>query len=221
MNYTLHKLPEGFIVTSDEEVKYKETWYNPMTADIGINWHEKGIPKEWSKTLKVIAQQDQIDFSSLSEEEQKEIGWVNIDLTKLCHYDRRNPDFQIKEEYGYDEEEVKATGNFAKNNCACDNCFYGRSKLTEQLLKAQELLSDRRFTLEDVLKIADKYHNIMCLYGNVKGIEYLQSLSQLKSWKIELEMGFMKTNEDGIEYGFPDMTQPKLTNGKIKIIKIL
>ena len=37
-----------------------------------------------------------------------------IDLTKLCYYDRRNPDFSIKEEYGYDKEEVEATGNFAK-----------------------------------------------------------------------------------------------------------
>ena len=59
---------------------------------------------------------------------------AEIDLTNLCYYDKRNPDFQIKEEYGYDKEEVEATGNFAKKDCACDNCFYGRSKLTEQLI---------------------------------------------------------------------------------------
>ena len=64
---------------------------------------------------------------------------LKIDLTKLCYYDRRNPDFSIKEEYGYDKEEVEATGNFAKKDCACDNCFYGRSSLTEQLIKSQEL----------------------------------------------------------------------------------
>ena len=61
-----------------------------------------------------------------------------INLTNLCFYDRRNPDFSIKEEYGYDKEEVETTGNFAKEDCACDNCFYGRSKLTEQLILQQE-----------------------------------------------------------------------------------
>ena len=63
---------------------------------------------------------------------------INIDLTKLCFYDRRNPDFQIKEEYGYDKEEVEATGNYSKKDCACDNCFYGRSNLTEQLILQQK-----------------------------------------------------------------------------------
>jgi hypothetical protein len=65
-------------------------------------------------------------------------GVAEIDLTKLCYYDRRNPDFQIKEEYGYDKEEVESTGNFSKKDCACDNCFYGRSKLTEQLIWQQD-----------------------------------------------------------------------------------
>lgn len=76
----------------------------------------------------------------------------NIDLTKLCHYDRRNPDFSIKEEYGYDKEEVEATGNFAKKDCACDNCFYGRSVLTEQLIKAKET---HPFSEEDMIEFAE------------------------------------------------------------------
>jgi hypothetical protein len=75
--------------------------------------------------------------------------FAEIDLTKLCYYDKRNPDFQIKEEYGYDKEEVEATGNFAKKDCACDNCFYGRSKLTEQLIWQQE----RSYSEEEVLEI--------------------------------------------------------------------
>jgi hypothetical protein len=71
---------------------------------------------------------------------------AKIDLTKLCYYDKRNPDFQIKEEYGYDKEEVESTGNFSKKDCACDNCFYGRSKLTEQLIWQQE----RMYSEEDL-----------------------------------------------------------------------
>lgn len=77
-----------------------------------------------------------------------------IDLTKLCYYDRRNPDFSIKEEYGYDKEEVEATGNFAKKDCACDNCFYGRSALTEQLIKSQET---HPFSEEDMIDFAEFY----------------------------------------------------------------
>jgi hypothetical protein len=71
---------------------------------------------------------------------------TEINLTRLCYYDKRNPDFQIKEEYGYDKEEVEATGNFSKKDCACDNCFYGRSKLTEQLIWQQE----RMYSEEDL-----------------------------------------------------------------------
>ena len=76
---------------------------------------------------------------------------AEIDLTRLCYYDRRNPDFQIKEEYGYDKEEVEATGNFAKKDCVCDNCFYGRSKLTEQLLWQQE----RMYSEEEVILLLE------------------------------------------------------------------
>ena len=75
-----------------------------------------------------------------------------IDLTKLCYYDRRNPDFFIKEEYDYDKEEVEATGNFAKKDCTCDNCFYGRSQLTEQLIKSQET---HPFSEEDMIGFAE------------------------------------------------------------------
>ena len=74
---------------------------------------------------------------------------AEIDLTRLCYYDRRNPDFQIKEEYGYDKEKVEATGNFAKKDCACDNCFLGSSKLTEQLIWQQK----RMYSEEEVYNI--------------------------------------------------------------------
>lgn len=71
--------------------------------------------------------------------------------TNLCFYDRRNPDFLIKEEYGYDKEEVDATGNFARKECSCDNCFYRRSKLAEQLI----LKSDKVYSKQCVLNILE------------------------------------------------------------------
>jgi hypothetical protein len=223
---TLHKLPEGFIVTSDETPNNFD-WV--IDNDCKNSWQLQIQPQtDLSKYKKVIAQQDQIDFSGLKEEEQKQIGWFDVDLTKLCYYDKRNPDFQIKEEYGYDEEEVKATGNFAKNNCACDNCFYGRSKLTEQLIKIQELLtSDKRFTLEDIRKAfhagqLDKGNN---WYGGDVNL-FIQSLSQPKSWEIEVEveyrdmMGMWISRPTILEH-LDRPSRPKLTNGKIKILKVL
>jgi hypothetical protein len=83
-------------------------------------------------------------------QEYEEIA--EIDLTKLCYYDKRNPDFQIKEEYGYDKEEVESTGNFSKKDCACDNCFYGRSKLTEQLIWQQD---KNKYSEEDMQEYAE------------------------------------------------------------------
>jgi hypothetical protein len=91
------------------------------------------------------------------------INQTEIDLTKLCYYDKRNPDFQIKEEYGYDKEEVEATGNFSKKDCACDNCFYGRSKLTEQLIWQTE----RMYSEEDLRNAFDSAREFDSLDGIV------------------------------------------------------
>lgn len=113
-----------------------------------------------------------------------------IDLTKLCYYDRRNPDFSIKEEYGYDKEEVEATGNFAKKDCSCDNCFYGRSALTEQLVKSQETHSNSD---EDMIEFAEwkgkekfewniKYNNWTSQLIQYSGCVYTTK-ELLKLWK--------------------------------------
>jgi len=55
---------------------------------------------------------------------------------KLCHYDLRNPD-GVKSYGLLDAEEIKEEGygNHKKEDCACDNCFYGRTKMAEELLK--------------------------------------------------------------------------------------
>lgn len=82
-----------------------------------------------------------------------------IDLTQLCYYDMRNPDFNITEENGYDKEEIEATGNFAKKDCYCDNCFYGRTKLTEQLIEM--------YTEEEVLNLIYDFYS----YFNQKVVE--------------------------------------------------
>jgi hypothetical protein len=50
-------------------------------------------------------------------------------LENLCSYDKRNPNNVIDE----DEPEEPRT------NCYCDNCFYGRDKLAEEILRLKDI----------------------------------------------------------------------------------
>jgi hypothetical protein len=61
-----------------------------------------------------------------------------IDLTNLCYYDKRNPDCSADDE---DIEDHKKFLNKKNKTCSCDNCFYGRTQLTEQLIYLQEKLN--------------------------------------------------------------------------------
>lgn len=47
-------------------------------------------------------------------------------LEKLCYYDKRNPNNYL--EY-IDEEDIP------KDICYCDNCFYSRTELANEILK--------------------------------------------------------------------------------------
>jgi hypothetical protein len=57
----------------------------------------------------------------------------------LCYYDTRNPEgvsLYIKwSPEIYDEEEISKFGEFSKEECACDNCFYGRHNLANYILE--------------------------------------------------------------------------------------
>jgi len=84
--YELHKLPEGFIITSNQQPVnglYLDTYINKVKNTNGAEYGINEITKQ------VIAQQNQIDFSNLTEEEQEEIGWIepkswNIEIETEC-----------------------------------------------------------------------------------------------------------------------------------------
>lgn len=59
-------------------------------------------------------------------------------LNNLCAYDPRNPNRILLDEYP----------PFPNPNCACDNCFYGRTKLAEKLLLANEAIDKALEQLE-------------------------------------------------------------------------
>lgn len=59
-------------------------------------------------------------------------------LQSLCYYDKRNPDCTLDEDELEGHNEMVIRNNQRKRTntkCVCDNCFYGRTKLAEELLK--------------------------------------------------------------------------------------
>ena len=69
---------------------------------------------------------------------------LEVDLSGLCYYDLRNPSGVIEYLNTLDEsevdDEINEYANHARKDCVCDNCFYGRTELTEQLLKLVKLI---------------------------------------------------------------------------------
>lgn len=218
----LIKLQDKFILVSDEETLSQngDFYLGYPNYDTIFQWKMEGMHEGKSVWInKIIAGIPELpvtDFSLLSEEDCKTIGLSTIDLTKLCCYDQRNPDFQIKEEYGYDKEEVNATGNFAKKDCACDNCFYGRAELTEQLITAQ-YLNDKMFSLEDIDKAIEYGHSSKMPFNEDWYDEFIQSLQQT-SWDVEVEMQPTEQFDEATSIG---VYVPKITNNSVKITKII
>ena len=159
---TLHKLPEGFIVTSDEKLEINDIVYS---MDGIHEWFGLVLTTE-PLPLKVIAQQDQIDFSALTEEEQKEIGYFNVEKLAL--------------KPAIEDSKIYTTSN----------TYDFRRGFEKGFQKAQELLSDRRFTLEDVqFAITQAFLSGMERIEEITDVQnqIIQSLSQPKSWQIEGE----------------------------------
>jgi hypothetical protein len=147
---------------TEDDYKYTDEDFKKYIHYI-FDCYEKGMSVYKCLEFMYFAERDMDDQLFNREPKQEKLEeTTEINLTRLCYYDKRNPDFQIKEEYGYDKEEVEATGNFSKKDCACDNCFYGRSKLTEQLIWQQE----RMYSEEDMIEFAfNTYHYISELMG--------------------------------------------------------
>ena len=226
IEYTLHKLPQGFIITSGDDFHNDNLVPNDFAYHRGTkevlqvisknnetgSWLcNDGTNRDCYKLFKVIAQQDQIDFSALSEEEQKEIGWFDVasfaSVAVICNGGLITTENEQEVAFSY---------------------YY------QGFQKAQELLSDRRFTLEDVkkaLKLAWlEGHDNRLGINRATREEWenttIQSLSQ-QSWKVELEMEWVTDNDDDHDEGgtlpgsLEYYQQPKVTDGKIKILKLI
>jgi hypothetical protein len=92
----------------------------------------------------------------------KEEHKQEIDLTNLCYHDKRNPDCSVDDE---DIEDHKKSLLKKNTKCSCDNCFYGRTELTEQLIwqaaTSQEQIKDLQEQIEQHKKIGQLYKSII------------------------------------------------------------
>jgi len=94
-------------------------YLNPLSGICSLCWNEK-FPNE----------KEEIHKDDLLEPKQETLEEAaGIDLSLLCYHDKRNPDY-----IPYDEDDLTKM----PTDCSCDNCFYGRTKLTEQLIRQTE-----------------------------------------------------------------------------------
>lgn len=133
----LIQVNNGFVVVDLKSKILNGDWcIHPTTLNISQQSFDNNLRIYWNR---IIFATPNLNLEGVPVIEEKELPF-----DKLCYYDRRYSDFSIKEEYGYDKEEVEATGDFSKKDCACDNCFYGRSKLANQIIEqAQQNLFTR------------------------------------------------------------------------------
>lgn len=230
-NMRLFKLTEGYILTSDEVIKEGELGFSINDATythhnhLGVDYGKKIIASTFHPKL------HKIDFSDLSEENCKKIGWFDVE-------------------------------DMARRWCTMQttrSTDYWRSMVSvyiEGFQKALELLSEKRFTEEDMVSIFHMGHQVGMntllsiqqgkVEPDVEKIrnETIQSLSQPKSWEVEVEMELIDVDYAWSLYQ-DDTTrqfhfhhydsglktfkkafihlykQPKVTSNKIKIIKVL
>jgi hypothetical protein len=173
MKTTLYKLKEGYVLCNNEDIKDNDI------VLVNKKWHDNvlrifttvfGGTKEGCK--KVLTQSP--DFSLLSEEDAKEIGW--FDFGKI-----------------FKEESETKFGS----QLFIDYATIG-------FKKALELTADRRFTEEDMIKAyhwgtnagasfessCGDHDNSEVIheaheFADAEEKEFIQSLSQPKSWEVE------------------------------------
>ncbi len=187
--FTLHKLPEGFIITSDEKIFQDDLIFreNELT-EANDEWCGE-THNEWRK---VIAQQDQIDFSSLSPEIQKEIGYFDAEL----YYPRL--DVTTHE----DTINIYRREGFQKAlELLSDRTF--SSKDIRKAFQAGEA----RWGTEGLIDTEPSED------------EYVQSISQ-SSWKVELEHVCEGVKREG-ESCSKNNNCSYPNCGKVKIIKLI
>lgn len=94
---------------------------------------------------------------------------INKIKENLCIHDKRNPDYDFE-----NDERILSDGK----KCFCDNCFNGRHKLADELIKLIEIQKIQDLKMSDVIEFKDKrcriweafydesYYDLICVRLN-------------------------------------------------------
>jgi hypothetical protein len=139
--WTHRKKYQKIILTTDEDLI--KDGIQPIDEEF-LEWFVKNPSCEFVEIIPSEFLADKVIYEiNIPQEEPKQETTLEeaakIDLSKLCYYDKRNPDY-----IPYNEDDLTEI----PKDCYCDNCFYGRSKLTEQLI----MQAERMYSEEDMEK---------------------------------------------------------------------
>jgi len=164
----LHKLPQGFIVTSDEPINKGDYYFTD--GEVFMRMTQNGAISSYA--IKVTYQEPNIILSSLSEAEQNVIGYWDIEAFARSY---------LKE----CQDKLYGTGT-QTTHPMYRNSLDVLNGVVKGAHKMNELLSDRMFTKQDMGKAyTEGWQDRVFSSGYQKDVdEYLQSLTP-QSWKIE------------------------------------
>lgn len=218
MKTQLIKLQDNkFILVNDEEIKSKDIIIlhdgriekcSNAFYDRNSIWFRGGkletTPKNCKKIIAGIDNLPSLDFSLLSEDDCKTIGWVDIE--KLAGEFNTHH----KLDFGY----------------ATSVWYFGVDAFKEGFKTAQSI-NDKRFNLED-MNAAIAFGFGICRTENrapfnKEIISFIQSLQQTV-WSVEVEMEYFQeenSRHPDSKEGILSSYRPLIVNNSIKITKIL
>lgn len=173
MRTYLYKLKQGYVLCSDEQPNHDYKGLMLFTPAMRL-LNDMGVSL-MGDFKKVLTQSP--DFSLLSEEDAKRIGWFDVEGLAYRHRRSYQDSFE------------------GMNECIMNDAIHQQRGYVAGFQKHAELTADRRFT-EEIEKLKrDLKHDLresvstinkQMFEGALWGLEKLiQSLSQPKSWEVE------------------------------------
>jgi hypothetical protein len=173
MKAILYKLKEGYVLYSKKCIEPNSLYINNGVLFTSDSVYDEGNnpnssnPNVTDHNYKVLSQSP--DFSLLSEEDAKRIGWFDVEGLAYRHRRSYQDSFE------------------GMNECIMNDAIHQQRGYVAGFQKHAELTSDRRFTEDDIKQaFNDGMKNAWkTISEKILPEEYIKSLSQPKSWEVE------------------------------------